>query len=225
MGNLFAGFVLVLCLQFSSVFSYESCHICINKDCCDAPIAHNAGACSTPTSDVLITQALGRPLWLSLISNNKSVSFALNPSEKEPSQWEQYFYAHAFFPFNEDILFSNNSGKPSLITRRWGVLDCFPSGDTQTFCTAGGWVNCSLTVQSPKCPTNLPYLTVVWWGEDVGHGAGEVATCLGYLPQQAQPQPPSPTSAGLVGGAWSVLVGSGQDAGTWPATTAVAVCQ
>ena len=214
----------LFCMASVSAAPYTSCRICTENDCCTASIsAPGVGTCTVPSSigEASLWLVPERPLWLDVVSGDRSMGFQLFPAEHDvhagTGTWVQVVGAHAFFPFVEDLLFFNTT-RPSVCSRRWGCLSCYSQESSEHLsCTSGGWVNMTITAASPSSPCGLehPSADVYWWGEDIGHGVGHIQVCMGFLPQQLQPQPPSPVNTKAYGVSWSVNFGGKHD-GIWP---------
>jgi hypothetical protein len=164
----------------------RKCEVCDGDSCCTAPWQGLSASCTNKEGDRTFTliSVPGRPLWLSAnASDGRMVSSSLFETSNA-GVWVQEFSAQAFFEFNDDWVFANTS-RPTLSSRRWGTLTCYPTPE-RTFCSAGGWANASLSVApSGTCGAN-PLATVYWWGEGVGHGIGTLRTCLSRLPNQVR---------------------------------------
>jgi len=207
-------FLVLVCVY---VAIGQQCKLCASeRPCCLITFVNNAGSCTMNGIDYLLQVSPGRPFWLN--ANNKAANAALSvsfPPLNERGHTEQLVKAHAFFIFTDDVTFIDDGARSLLCSRRWGCIPCI-STPAFTECSTGGWVNATIT-RSKDC-SGRPELNVVWWGEDLNHGAGVMDVCLSYLPDQVQPQPPVPANNKTYGVGWMLDLAADQNAGDWPAT-------
>ncbi len=198
------------------------CRICDGEDCCSTPYHPMFYTCKSANTSIVYTilSPPGRPLWLSAqMPDGRSVGSSL--IQTGALSWMQWFAAHAFFIFNDDLIYISDD-KPALCTRRWGCLSCFPSSSF-SLCT-NSWVNITVFANDEEHCAGHTQGVLNWWGEDVGHGLGFIRTCFSRLPNQLQPQPPLPANNATDGTSWILQLGGATD-GVWPESKWSVACQ